>query len=135
MYEGELIRYLRKERNISQEGLADGICSIRHLSNIESGKSTVSYDLVLKFFHRLGTDVNLIVNKDIQQYGVELYKKFKELNTLFYQWEYDKLYELLLSFESKYILETYYRKKIMYYKAVCIHELFHDSTLAKALLL
>ena len=135
MYEGQIIRFLRKERRISQTLLAKDICSVRHLSNIEAGRSAVSYELVVQFMHRLETDISLFVNKDIQKYGLDLFKEFQELEYFFYNWDYIELYESIKRVQKKYHFESFLAKKLTYYKAICIHEIFGDYKLAKEMLL
>lgn len=127
MHEGEIIQFLRKEKKISQSVLAEGICTVRHLSNIETGKSSVSYDLMLQFMEKLGTDMGLVMNVDVKKYGFELFKSFKEMERCFYAWQYQKLYDLVMDILERYILESYMVKKLKYYQAVCVYELRKDQ--------
>ena len=135
MHEGEIIRFLRKEKGISQAALAKDVCSVRHLSNIESGRSTVSYDLIMKFMDKLGTDVGLMMNRDVQAYGFRLFKDLKTMERLFFEWRYEELLSYILMIREQYILESYILKRVMYYKAVCVHEVRKDYERVQEILL
>lgn len=49
-----LIRYLRLERNWSQEGLCRGLCAVSYLSKIEQGKAEPGDELLSALMERLG---------------------------------------------------------------------------------
>ncbi|MDR7073994.1 helix-turn-helix transcriptional regulator [Fictibacillus barbaricus] len=57
MKPGEKIRYFRKTQNMSQQDLAEGICSISYLSKIENGQAEASNEIVLFLLNRLGKDL------------------------------------------------------------------------------
>lgn len=82
MNEGLIIKYLRQEKKLSQKTLADGICTVRHLRNIENGRANPTYDMICRMANRLGGDLHLMVNQDIQQYGLDLYKRVRKIEGL-----------------------------------------------------
>lgn len=54
MYLGTIIKELRKRRQLTQNQLAEGLCSARHLSRIEQNLSEASSYLLYEFSFRLG---------------------------------------------------------------------------------
>lgn len=59
---GEIVRYLRKENKMTQEELADGICSPVTISRIESGTQMPSDRIINQILERLGSDVYQTAN-------------------------------------------------------------------------
>ncbi len=59
---GEIIRDLRKRHELSQEELAEGICSAVSISRIENGTQMPSQTVLEKLLHRLGTGTYEICN-------------------------------------------------------------------------
>lgn len=55
-YVGALIRRARLARNLSQEGLAKGICAASYLSKIEKGQIEPGQEIVDRLFRALGID-------------------------------------------------------------------------------
>lgn len=53
-FAGPLLRYLRLEKNWSQETLCQGICAVSYLSKIEQGKAEANPALLADLFARLG---------------------------------------------------------------------------------
>ncbi len=50
---GPLIKKHRLDKNLSQESLSKGICSISYLSKIETGQTEASYQILSMLLHRL----------------------------------------------------------------------------------
>lgn len=59
---GEIIRYLRKEQKLTQEELADGICSNVTISRIESGTQMPSDRIINQLLERLGSNLYMTAN-------------------------------------------------------------------------
>ncbi len=59
---GEIIRYLRKEQKMTQEELAEGICSNVTISRIESGTQMPSDRIINQLLARLGSDLYQTAN-------------------------------------------------------------------------
>ena len=59
---GEIIRDLRKRHELSQEELAEGICSVVSVSRIENGTQMPSQTILEKLLQRLGTGTYEICN-------------------------------------------------------------------------
>jgi len=50
---GPLIKKHRLDKNLSQESLSQGICSVSYLSKIETGQTEASYEILSLLLHRL----------------------------------------------------------------------------------
>ncbi|MCK6258995.1 helix-turn-helix domain-containing protein [Fictibacillus sp. KIGAM418] len=72
---GEKIKYFRKTRNLSQQELAEGICSISYLSKIENGVAEPSSDIGLCLAKRLKVDL----------YDLTSTNRLTDFQNLFYQ--------------------------------------------------
>jgi transcriptional regulator with XRE-family HTH domain len=137
MHEGIIINYLRRQKNISQKKLAHEICTIRHLRNIEKGYSSPTYDIICKISQRLGGDIHLLINNDIQKYGLELFERIREIENLLIQWDYQSLEKKVdsLLHDNMIHLSSSILKKLRYYKGVCIYENSKDYNSAKYIFL
>ncbi|WLD93654.1 tetratricopeptide repeat protein [Alkalihalobacillus sp. AL-G] len=84
---GQRIRYYRKTKNLTQEELAKGICSVSYLSKIENGDAKSSEDVIELLCERLGIspeekqlDVNLVGMLNEWNYLMVL-RKYEEAET------------------------------------------------------
>ena len=70
---GKTIRKERKERNLTQQDLADktGI-SRRHIANIESGKINASFEVVLAIVKELNISLDNNYKIELQKMAVQL---------------------------------------------------------------
>ena len=57
---GDTIRFLRKQMNLTQEQLAENICSPVTISRIESGAQFPSESILKLILNKLGQDINNI---------------------------------------------------------------------------
>lgn len=137
MHEGKIIRLLRKEKGITQEELAYGICSKRYLRDIELGKVMASYDMISGLNEKLGGDIHLLVGKDVQTYGLDLYKEIRQIKNMFESWEYDKLQQKVINLlqNDNYNLSYKLSQELKYYEAVCLREVKGDLNGTKTLLM
>ncbi|WP_300080748.1 helix-turn-helix transcriptional regulator [uncultured Thomasclavelia sp.] len=79
---GKTIRKERKERNLTQQDLADktGI-SRRHIANIESGKINASFEVVLAIVKELNISLDNVIYADLNDnYKIELQKMAVQLS-------------------------------------------------------
>lgn len=79
---GETIRKERKERNLTQQDLADktGI-SRRHIANIEGGKINASFEVLLAIVKELNISLDNIIYADLNEnYKIELQKMAIQLS-------------------------------------------------------
>jgi HTH-type transcriptional regulator, quorum sensing regulator NprR len=73
MHLGEKIRYFRKVKNLSQQELAAGICSIPYLSKIENGVTKPSDEIKQHLADRLEIKLESINENEIIQKYVDLF--------------------------------------------------------------
>lgn len=57
MIEGEIIKFYRKKRGLSQEQLGKDICTTTHVSKIERGQTKYSTEIIALFSKRLDIDI------------------------------------------------------------------------------
>ncbi|MDR7073272.1 helix-turn-helix transcriptional regulator [Fictibacillus barbaricus] len=70
---GEKIRYFRKVKNLSQQELAAGICSIPYLSKIENGVTEPSEKIKQQLAERLEINLNSINENEVLSNYVDLF--------------------------------------------------------------
>ncbi|MFF2878079.1 helix-turn-helix domain-containing protein [Gottfriedia sp. NPDC057991] len=58
MLVGEIIKYYREKKGISQSNLGEGICGKAYISRFESGKVTLSEEIIYKLAQKLEIDIN-----------------------------------------------------------------------------
>ncbi|WP_088012275.1 helix-turn-helix domain-containing protein [Gottfriedia acidiceleris] len=58
MLVGEIIKFYREKKGISQSTLGEGICGKAYISRFESGKVTLSPDIIYKLSNKLEIDIN-----------------------------------------------------------------------------
>ena len=75
---GDMIRELRKERKLTQEDLADGICSAVSISRIENGNQMPSNAILERLLERLGTSTYEICNVYFQNEKQQEFEKLAE---------------------------------------------------------
>ncbi|RZT21417.1 helix-turn-helix domain-containing protein [Fictibacillus sp. BK138] len=73
MHLGEKIRYFRKVKNLSQQELAAGICSIPYLSKIENGVTQPSNEIQQHLAARLEVRLESINENEMIQKYIELF--------------------------------------------------------------
>ncbi|WP_417898044.1 helix-turn-helix transcriptional regulator [Bacillus haimaensis] len=127
MLVGEIIKYYRQRAGLTQEELGRGICSVTHVSKIESGKTPFSAEIIHLFSERLHIDIEKEVNR-LENLGDQLHLMHKliilqrmkeveeikrELDTMpiIMSSQYAALYLLLLA--RYYMLTSDYEKAKM----------------------
>ncbi|WP_161524832.1 helix-turn-helix domain-containing protein [Alteribacter lacisalsi] len=77
---GQKIFCRRKQKGLTQEQLAHGICSISHLSKIENGHELPGADILAHLCKRLGTSSADILRDDTEVLFQSLYKWYASVN-------------------------------------------------------
>jgi HTH-type transcriptional regulator, quorum sensing regulator NprR len=85
---GQRIRYYRKTKGLTQEELAQGICSVSYLSKIEKGDAKSSEEVINLLCERLGISPEEVDNNEILEMLNEwnmmmVHRKFKEADSFF----------------------------------------------------
>ncbi|TSB45445.1 helix-turn-helix domain-containing protein [Alkalicoccobacillus porphyridii] len=99
---GPIIKYYRLKSGITQAELADGICSIPHLSKIENNAYSVNKETAALLMERLGLDMN----EEVERYGI-LQERLEEFTDAIFYYELDKAKEIKDQLELD---EEYYSK-------------------------
>lgn len=77
---GEIIKYLRKRKGMTQDELCKGICERRHLIRIEHDEVSPSFLFIDLLSRRLGTDIYAYC-AEVQRHGsLDAHLKIEELN-------------------------------------------------------
>lgn len=97
---GELIHHYRKEKGMSQEELADGICSKKYISELEHHKKTPTLFIVNELSSRLG--VNLYDNYAImlRHKNIATHKKCILLNEAINSGDYENMKQLCNQYQD-----------------------------------
>jgi HTH-type transcriptional regulator, quorum sensing regulator NprR len=114
MKTGEKIRYFRKTQNISQQELADGICSVSYLSKIENGQAVASEEIIMFLSNRLGKEIG---NEDFRG---DITEKIKEWFYFIITKQYEKAKERFQELSKEQITDVDIQ---IYYKSM--ETLFH----------
>lgn len=99
---GPIIKYYRLKSGITQAELADGICSIPHLSKIENNAYSVNKETAAMLMERLGLDIN----DEVERYGV-LSEQLEEFSDSIFYYEVEKADKLKGKIEAD---EDYYNR-------------------------
>ncbi len=73
---GKLFKELRLKKGITQIQLSEGICSERHIKNIESGRNFPNFNLLSRLSDKLGHQVfelALLADVNMDKEGYDLY--------------------------------------------------------------
>ncbi|GGB42262.1 helix-turn-helix transcriptional regulator [Fictibacillus barbaricus] len=103
---GERIRYFRRVKNLSQQELASGICSVPYLSKIENGVTEPSEEIQQHLANRLQIGLGPVNEKEILQRYVNL---FQQLYLRDYKLAEQK-FKLLTKSPFQYVDEDIYHK-------------------------
>ncbi|MCM2677144.1 helix-turn-helix domain-containing protein [Alkalicoccobacillus plakortidis] len=99
---GPIIKYYRLKSGITQAELADGICSIPHLSKIENNAYSVNKETASMLMERLGLDIN----DEVERYGI-LTEQLEEFSDAIFYYDFERSNQLRTLIESE---EDYYNR-------------------------
>ncbi|WP_242144153.1 MULTISPECIES: helix-turn-helix transcriptional regulator [unclassified Bacillus cereus group] len=127
---GSIIYFHRIKNNLTQQQLADGVCSISHLSKIENNSKEVNIETLLLLCEKLKID--LIEEKaEIKL----IYEKLNELlNAIVYdnKLKVDELYEWIKENSHRIVCSQYvYFSKIILFRYYVFKEDIKSATLIK----
>ncbi len=77
---GEVLRYYRKRENISQEYLADGICSREYIVQIEKGGNIPTLYMIYAFSKRMGINLFDAYAMIVEHNDLDTHSKIEKLN-------------------------------------------------------
>lgn len=121
-YIGSMIQHLRKSKGLTQKQLSFNLCSIKHLSRIESNQSNPTAYLLSEFSHRLGNGLNELLTYSDCPLGYYVGIEMKSLILLFENHQHKELLDKLE--QSDYLRKTisqYARKEMAWLKGATNH--------------
>lgn len=118
---GELLKDIRKSKDISLEQLADNICSVRQLCRIENGENNPSLYILHNFSKKLNIDLQEYYRIYFTSGSFEAYHTRSKINQLIRDNDLDQLKMLIDNVEngSEFKIGEN-RQYILYGKALCI---------------
>ncbi|HAX74083.1 MAG TPA: hypothetical protein DCY20_11210 [Firmicutes bacterium] len=114
-YLGNSIRKLRKQKKLTLDELADGICSKRQLQRIETNITIPSADIIFKLSKKLDENLKEYFPYSHFEDPIEMAKLIKTLEQLYEARDYLKLYELSKEYVETDIKSPEFKQIICYY--------------------
>jgi len=133
---GEIIRHYRKERGLSQEKLAEGICDRKYLSHIENNKNIPTLDIINQLSNRLGINLYDSYALMLRNHDIDTHKKIEQLQPYLKGKTSEKIMELvneyknLPGFQEGEPLQCLKYATSLYYGNCLLH---HEDAIAIAL--
>lgn len=128
---GELFRYIRKQRMISQEEIARGICSTRTVFNIEKGIHIPSVEMMYHFAIKMGIDLVSLISYCNTANGVTYFKAFEKMKSCYEQDDYRTLEEETnRAIEEFHELSPHQQQTLNWYKGLCLS--FNENKYSEA---
>lgn len=78
---GEIIKYYRTEKGLSQNALAQGICDRKYISHIENSKHIPTLDIINQLSTRLGINLYDSYALMLRNHDLDTYKKIENLQS------------------------------------------------------
>lgn len=97
---GEILRYYRCQKELSQEQLAEGICDRKYISNIELGKQIPTLDIINQLSLKLGINLYETYALMLRHHDIDTHKKIELLNQHFNHKNIPKLGDLISQYET-----------------------------------
>lgn len=97
---GDHIKSLRKKRKLTREQLAEGICSVSHISRIESSNRQPSSILLVQIAKRLGVTPDYLLSDIESENATEIHKFMDKLILMIERQEFQSIYDTILVSDS-----------------------------------
>ena len=97
---GDVLRYYRTKAKLSQEQLAEGICTRVYISQIEKNKQIPTLYMVSAFSSRMGVNLFDAYALIIEHNDFDTHKKIEALNEAIGSYDNRRLYELAREYEA-----------------------------------
>lgn len=96
-YIGLVIKKMRKNRNLSQSELAEGICSYKQIYRIESCLSSPSASLVSEISYKIGNGLLEYIPYSSDENVYEIKRLIDKLHLLFEKHDHQAMYDIITS--------------------------------------
>lgn len=97
---GEIIKYYREKKHLSQEALAEGICAREYIGKIERNMSSPSIDMINQLSNKLEINLYDSYAMIIEHKNLETHFKITQLNEAIGQRNFEELWTLTQHFSE-----------------------------------
>lgn len=97
---GDIIKHYRIEKGLSQDELAEGICSRKYISQLETHQKVPTLFIINALSSRLGVNLYDSYAIMLQHHDIETHKKIVCLNEAFGEANFDKIRFLVDSYQA-----------------------------------
>ena len=97
---GEVLRYYRKSEHLSQEHLAEGICSREYIGLIEKGENIPTLYMIYAFSKRMGVNLFDAYAMIVEHNDLDTHKKIEKLNEAIALHDDTQAYKLAVRYSS-----------------------------------
>lgn len=97
---GEVLRYYRKQENISQESLAEGICSREYIIQIEKGSSVPTLYMIHALSRRMQINLFDAYAVVMEHHDLDTHRKIEKLNEAIALRDDNQAYSLAVQYSA-----------------------------------
>ena len=97
---GDIIKHYRIEKGLSQDELAEGICSRKYISQLETHQNIPTLFIINSLSAKLGVNLYDSYALMLQHQDIETHKKIVSLNKALAEADYDKIHILVEAYRS-----------------------------------
>ncbi|ARU63099.1 hypothetical protein CBW65_20540 [Tumebacillus avium] len=115
---GQRVKAYRKERDLSQDELADGICSRQTISLLENGQHFPSVDFMQKIAERLSIPLHEIMVDAAKELDVKV--QLEIMQVYIERGEYSEAFSIFDELESRDDLLIYQKRELALLQAECL---------------
>ncbi len=124
---GQTIAYLRKLRKLTQQQLADGICTREYIRKLENGYNQPTIYIIDLLSQRLQEDIYNYHLSVERHNDIETHLKIQEINDIFASKNFELLIKIIQQYENLPTFKDGEALQIIYYsKAMCEYYLNYD---------
>ncbi len=124
---GQTIAYLRKLRKLTQQQLADGICTREYIRKLENGYNQPTIYIIDLLSQRLQEDIYNYHLSVERHNDIETHLKIQEINDIFASKNFELLIKIIQQYENLPTFKDGEALQIIYYsKAMCEYYLNDD---------
>ncbi|WP_188207196.1 helix-turn-helix domain-containing protein [Alkalibacillus aidingensis] len=124
---GEKIKDLRKRLNISQEGLANGICSQSELSRIERDQHQPSYMTLKGISDKLGVNITYFLSDSESEREDYLNEVWSQLEKARRNRDYETIDEIVSAEKSNPLFQTQQEHRFLLWHSALAQYYHHDD--------
>lgn len=116
---GAKIKELRLSKNMSRSELAEGICSVSHISRIETGSRSPNSQILRHISNRLGISADILLRLVESPVSLELYELINQLLLDMEYNRFEKVFEITSSINIEEVFSLEDKQIIMTLNYLC----------------